>query len=60
MHCEMFSSRPGFHPLDASSIPPPSRVKHNVSRCFQMFAGEHNYAQLRTTGTGKAAILELG
>ena len=47
MHCRMFSSIPGLHPLDASSIAPCTYTK-NVSGHSQVSPGQ-NLPWLRTT-----------
>lgn len=49
MKCRMFSSMPGFYPLDANSVPLPEVVTiKNGSRHCQIFRAKH---QLRTIDT---------
>lgn len=48
VHCRLFNSIPGFHPLDASSTAPCCDNK-NVSGHYQVSPGQKNLTWLRTT-----------
>lgn len=45
MYCRMFSNRPGFQPLDASSILHPSCDNKNVSKYCQISPGGQHCSQ---------------
>ena len=49
MHCRMFSSVPGFYPLDVRSIPDLSYENPKYFQTWSKVPGGQSWPQLRTT-----------
>lgn len=65
MHSRMFSSIPGFYPLDASRTPPPTAKKEKEKRSIDiakcsLSLGDKNHLHLRNTGLVRIDATESG